>query len=130
MTLDTRVYVLDPIDYRQVFVKCNQLIGATEGTRFEDRGASIMNLPGQDLCAWLIIDYGKRPMEVSFDTAYGYSGPEGGCGDLHARLVRGLGEWLDGKGVRWSWLNEWTSEVHEGYERLTELGGYLWQRVT
>src|SRR5690242_14095966 len=105
-----------------MFVKCNQLIGATEGTRFEDRGGSIMNLPGQDLCAWLIIDYEKSPMEVSFDTAYGYRGPEGGCGDLHARLVRELGAWLDGRRVRWSWLNEWTGEVHEGYEGLSELG--------
>lgn len=61
--------------------------------------------------------------EVSYDTAYGYKGPDGmGCGDLHARLVAELGMWLDTKGVRWKWKNEFTGEVHEGYDRLTELG--------
>lgn len=27
MTLDTRIYVHDEIGYREVFVKCNQLLG-------------------------------------------------------------------------------------------------------
>lgn len=37
MTLTTDVYVLDEIPYKDVFLKCNQLIGATEATRFSDK---------------------------------------------------------------------------------------------
>lgn len=167
MTLDTRVYVLDRIDQREVFLKCNQLIGAHEGIESTDRldGTwrdgeritepgnpwSIGNKIGQGLCALLDISY--RPdaplrtegqhkewcdpaedecsgtycspcwLEVSFDTAYGYRGDNGeGCGDLHARLVAELGQWLDGKQVRWQWKNEFTGELHERYDGLAELG--------
>ena len=166
MTLDTRIYLHDRADYREVFVKCNQLIGAHEGIRFTDEPVSdwkdgkrlrgpedgewtIWNAPGQGLCALLDLSYRKDAplrapgdhyrycepdecdggcapacwLEVSFDTAYGYRGDNGeGCGDLHARLVAELGRWLDGKGVRWSWQNEFTGEIHSGYEGLTELG--------
>jgi hypothetical protein len=152
MTLDTKVYILDRADYKEVFVKCNQLIGATEGTRFTDKDGSISNAPGQGLCAWLFVYHGNgaplvadgghhrycepddeeeshrqcfpRWLEVSLDTGYGYRGPDGGgCGELHARLVAELGQWLDGRSVRWSWLNEFTGEIHPGYEGLTELAG-------
>lgn len=167
MTLDTRIFIQGEISYRDVFVKCNQLIGAHEGIKFTDepvphwengerkRGPEdgewfIWNEPGQGLCALLDIHYRKDAalyasgdhyrycepeddnceggcvppcwLEVSFDTSYGYSGPDGGCGDLHARLVAELGRWLDGKGVRWSWKNEFTGEIHGGYEGLEELG--------
>lgn len=62
--------------------------------------------------------------EVSFDTAYSYQGPDGeGCGELHARLVTQLGQWLDAQGILWSWQNEFTGEVFERYEGLGELGG-------
>jgi len=151
MTLDTRIYVHGQVDYRQVFVKCSQLIGAHEGIRFEDKPGNIYNRIDQGLCALLDIRHGNgRPLrvpgdhrpwcageddecfspcgipcwlEVSFDTAYGYQGPEGGCGDLHARLVAELGQWLDGQGIGWSWQNEFTGEVHQGYEGLTDLAG-------
>ena len=166
MTLDTRIYVLDKIGHRDVFLKCNQLIGATENTRSTDKQDqswrkgepvevpgnpwTISNKPGQGLPGWLMIHY--RPdaplradeaahdedcegeddcswnhrracwLEVSIDTAYGYRGPEGGCGDLHARLVAELGQWLDTRGVRWQWKNEFTGEVHDRYDGLTDLG--------
>jgi hypothetical protein len=156
MTLNTKVFILDRIDCREVFVKCNQLIGAHEGIEFKDEPMgddgrrSIWNRPGRGLCALLDVDY--RPdgplttegdhhvycepddedsshgwcfahwLQVSFDTTYSYHGPEGGCGDLHARLVAELGRWLDSKGVRWSWENEFTGEVHQSYEGLDELG--------
>lgn len=62
-------------------------------------------------------------LTVSFDTAYGYSDDRGyGCGDLHAEYVAHLGQWLDAQGVRWEWMNEFTGEIHTGYERLTDLG--------
>lgn len=66
-------------------------------------------------------------IEVSFDTPYGYRDAQGrGCGDWHACLVSDLGGWLDSKGVRWMWQNEFTGEIHSGYERLVDLctGGF------
>jgi hypothetical protein len=69
-------------------------------------------------------------LDIDFDTAYGYKDERGwGCGDLHAALVNELGQWLDAKGARWEWRNEFTSEVHGGgdrYERLIDLcsGGF------
>lgn len=64
--------------------------------------------------------------EVSFDTAYSYKDDQGrGCGVLHASLVAQLGQWLDERGVRWAWNNEFTGETHIGdrYERLFDLMG-------
>jgi hypothetical protein len=61
-------------------------------------------------------------LHVSFDTAYGYRGDNGeGCGDLHARLVAQLGQWLDRQGIGWKWQNEFTGEIHDRYDGLTEL---------
>jgi hypothetical protein len=170
MTLDTNIYILDRISHRDVFVKCNQLIGATEATEFHNEQIktwrngegkpepgnawAIGNKACQGLCALLDIYY--RPdaalraadngcewycdpdcsdehsnpacwLEVSFDTPYGYRDEQGrGCGDLHASLVSQLGQWLDERGVRWLWENEFTGEVHSGYERLVDLctGGF------
>ena len=65
-------------------------------------------------------------LDVDFDTAYGYRDERGwGCGALHASLVAQLGEWLDERGLRWAWRNEFTGEVHIGdrYERLLDLFG-------
>jgi hypothetical protein len=82
---------------------------------------------GHDPAHWLA---------VSFDTACGYSDQRGyGCGDLHAEYVAKLGQWLDTKGIRWAWENEFTGEIHTGYERLIDLssGGFeasAWFRTT
>jgi hypothetical protein len=72
---------------------------------------------------------GHRPacwLNVDFDTAYGYDHNGMGAGDLHALLVAELGKWLDARGVRWSWKNEYTGEVHDSPEKLIELvsGGF------
>lgn len=67
----------------------------------------------------------RRPrwVTVSFDTGYGYHGPNGeGCGDLHAELVAKLGQFLDYKGVPWLWENEFTGEFNRGYDKLSDLG--------
>ena len=79
-------------------------------------------------------DYHYHPRacwaDVDFDTAYGYRDARGwGCGDLHAVLVGEVGKWLDERGIRWEWRNEFTGDVHGGdtrYERLIELvsGGF------
>ena len=183
MTLDTRVFILDKVDHREVFSFCRDLLGATKQHTFADeqdktwrKGETfveptnpwtIANNPGQGLPAWLMLYYrpdaplrtpeqaaahdedGNLPensiyveewgpcdgthhrracwLTVSFDTAYGYNDERGyGCGDLHAEYVAKLGQWLDAKGVRWEWENEFTGEIHTGYERLIELqsGGF------
>lgn len=61
---------------------------------------------------------------VSLDTAYGYRDPHRGwgCGDLHAALIRLFGDYLDKHGVEFSWRNEFTGEIHDGYNNLDELG--------
>ena len=152
MTLSTYVYVKDKVDHRALFTKCNQLIGADEGVKFREDDDSIVNEPDQGLCAWLLIHYGTDApyvttahaaahdeycepgcdggghyeracwAKVNFDTAYSYHGPDGGCGDLHARLVAELGKWMDDQGIDWEWRNEFTGEVHQRYDGLTELG--------
>jgi hypothetical protein len=167
MTLDTRIFILDPINHKQVYAQCGRLIGQHEGIKFTDDPVfdyrngekipspdglrSIWNKPGQGLPALLDMTYREggpikadpnacdrycdddepcdqeshKPahwIEVSFDTAYGYRDDEGrGCGDLHASLVSQLGQWLDERHVRWMWQNEFTGEIHSGYERLVEL---------
>ncbi|MEU1497363.1 hypothetical protein [Streptomyces sp. NPDC005732] len=75
-------------------------------------------------------------LTVSFDTAYGYTDERGyGCGDLHAEYIAKLGQWLDSKGIRWEWENEFTGETHTGYSRLIDLasGGFeatAWFKTT
>lgn len=77
--------------------------------------------------------------DIDFDTAYGYRDSAGrGCGDLHALLVAEVGNWLDQRGVRWEWRNEFSGTVHgddERYVRLVDLasGGFeasAWMRAT
>jgi hypothetical protein len=61
-------------------------------------------------------------VRIDFDTAYGYCGPGGlNCGGLHAGLVRALGRWLDDRGVRWKWRNEYTGEWFTGTQGLDTL---------
>lgn len=114
----------------------------------------VSNQPMQDLPAWLLVSYRRggplrssgepahdedcEPdcdsdhsyrrdcwLDVDFDTAYGYRNDAGmGCGDLHAALISELGSWLDSRGVRWEWINEYSGDVHGGpdrYERLADL---------
>ncbi len=63
--------------------------------------------------------------DSDFDTADGYRDKLGrGCGDLHAVLVSEVGKWLDERGVRWEWRNEYNGEIHGGearYARLVDL---------
>lgn len=60
--------------------------------------------------------------DVDFDTAYSYKDSAGRrCGDLHALLVSEMGQWLDARGVRWEWRNEYTGEVHGGDDRYVRL---------
>ncbi len=147
MTLCTHVFIRDHLEPMQALAKARELVGADEETemhlhanRYGDAGTwRAGNEAGQGLCALLDVffrpegplreqvdeDYGPACwLEVSFDTAYGYAGENGeDCGRLHARLVAELGAWLDGLGVAWLWQNEFTGEIHEGYDRLPDLAG-------
>jgi hypothetical protein len=78
--------------------------------------------PDEELCdstchpraCWLSID---------FDTTYGYRDKRGwGCGDLHSALIAELGFWLDARGIRWEWKNEFTGDVYQGANGLETLG--------
>lgn len=68
-------------------------------------------------------DNGWAAIEVSFDTSYGYRGPDGeGCSDLHARLVRAVGQWCEQRGLPWKWQNEFTGEWFNGMDGLDQFG--------
>lgn len=167
MTLDTRIFVLDPVDPVALFRRCQELLAEhdTQGRaaneqlwtdRVQADGTwEIGNQLGQGLPAWLIIQYQhdgpyRTPeqsaahdlgicdgdcdgssawthapacaVEIMLDTAYGYRGAVGGCGDLHARLIADLGVWLVERQVNWSWLNEFTGELHHRFAGLVDLG--------
>lgn len=64
-------------------------------------------------------------LHIDWDTAY--SARSGGlnCGQLHAAFIVELGRWLDERGIRWEWRNEYTGEVHGGEERYSALSGLL-----
>lgn len=61
-------------------------------------------------------------MELSFDTAYGYVSKVGGCSQLHTTYIIALHDWLEAKGVRIKWQNEFTGEIHDGLDGLEEFG--------
>lgn len=60
-------------------------------------------------------------LNIDFDTSYGYDHNGMKCGDLHAVLVAQVGQWLDKRGLRWEWRNEFTGDVHGGDERYARL---------
>lgn len=61
-------------------------------------------------------------LDVSFDTGYGYHNEKNGwdCTALHTYFIVRLGQWLDEKGIPWTWQNEYTGEYHTGYDALKE----------
>ena len=120
----------------------------TDRDGYHDDGTkALMGEPGQGYPAWLTLYYHPdgalreddrcspdcdddcdrkwHPaawLEVNWDTAYSYRDDMGrGCGLLHATYIASLGRWLDGRGVRWLWENEFTGEIHEGYDKLGDL---------
>ncbi len=172
MTLSTNIYVLDPVDVKEMFHFCQGLLTRYDEPlhrppaeqRWRDRPSqrwngtewvedpdlrSISNEIGQVLPGILDIDYrASGPLreaqtecdegcdpddcsgryharacfaDVDFDTAYSSKFSFGGCSQLHALLVSNLGQWLDGRGVRWEWRTEYTGEVFGGDERYTSL---------
>jgi hypothetical protein len=144
MTLSTYVRVIDPIAARPVFDFCRDMLGCTDANPWEATtwgdGKALMNKIGQGLPSMLIVEYGpdgplpasddphfgpptQAALSVNFDTAYGYKTATGaGCADLHAWLVRELGAWLDRRGHKWMWQNEFTGEWFNGSDGLDAFG--------
>jgi hypothetical protein len=67
------------------------------------------------------IEQRKCQVEISWDTAYGYSERGIGCTELHARALVLLHSWLP-EGVTLTWQNEFSGEIFDG---LTGLEGFL-----
>lgn len=170
MTLNTRMYVHDPIDPHDFFKGVQYIVGqlsdpvrlpeeqTVENEPSVDKSGwggqstnswDLLTTPGQGLSAWIWVHYDPdgpyraedyfetdvatdqdeayeyyKPachLELSLDTAYAYSGPGGGCGALHAVLVKQIGTILDDMGIAWSWENEFTGEIFSGYTGLEDL---------
>lgn len=73
MTLTTDVYVLDELAYKDVFLECNRLIGATEATRFRNgqiktwrKGVATAH-PGN---AWSIGNHADQGLPALLDVYY------------------------------------------------------------
>lgn len=63
-------------------------------------------------------DAGIHYMQISMDTAYGFRNDKGwNCTTLHAWVIINLGSWLDERGIRWAWENEYTGEIHHGLDK-------------
>lgn len=63
-------------------------------------------------------------VELNFDTAYGYTSPQGfGCSVLHALYIVRIGRWLAARRVSWRWYNEFTGEWHDGFDGLAAFVG-------
>jgi hypothetical protein len=141
MTLSTYIRVLDPTAARPVFDYGRELLGCTDENPWFERDREdarvICNRIGQGLPSMLIVKYGHdgplpadedeglpaASLSINFDTAYGYRGPQGSeCDDLHAWLVREMGKWLDARGLRWMWNNEYTGEWFTGADGLDDFG--------
>lgn len=98
-----------------------------------------MTVPGQGLHAWTFVHYAldgpliledeatiagyreddpsyqpppcnQHLIRVDFDTGYGYQENGAGCSDLHAWLIVKVGEWLDERGARWWWEDEFNGQ--------------------
>lgn len=113
---------------------------------------AVCTVPGQGLPAWTFIYFGedgawrapedeydndveegeeprfvapKHFARIDFDTAYGYTGPDGeGCAELHTALMLQVGAWLEVQGVPWQWQNEYSGEIHNAFEGFEEFAGH------
>jgi hypothetical protein len=148
MTLSTDLYVLDPVPMIEVFTEAIRQMGATnpvvvDRDAWGDNSTRLhMTQPGQGLPAWLTVHYRTDGpvltddqekseersycpahfIRVNWDTTYGYRDKGENCGQLHARLVASLGQWLTTRRIRWAWRNEFTGEIFFSPSGLDRLG--------
>lgn len=151
MTLNTAIYILDPVSPLEVISFCNrELLGVQNPphtfelltysfntVRYGNVGGlgysadfnSKYTLDNSYLLDDDVREYNDEEdveectyfsprcfMELSFDTGYGYRGPEGYASDLHEQYIRELHKWLSDRGARLKWKNEFTGEVFEGID--------------
>lgn len=77
----------------------------------------------KDYVALQPMNNGFGCIQVNWDTAYGYRGPNGeSCSTLHALYVAALGKWCDDRGILWKWKNEYTGEWFDRFDGLAEFG--------
>ena len=72
--------------------------------------------PDMGDCEEYHLHYPACWLSIWLDTAYG-----GNPTRVHARLVAELGRWLDDRGIRWSWKNEYDGAIFGGEDRYTSL---------
>lgn len=66
-------------------------------------------------------DWPAAIIEVSFDTAYGYSDEQGRrCGDLHTDILVALRSWLEEQGVTDAWWFAGEYDI-DGYQPISDL---------
>jgi hypothetical protein len=136
MTLTTRIRIQTPEPVEAVWAEARRLIGGGDA-RFEERcwsgvttraHATDQGLPALLWMHWTadgpLPAYGDGPaiIEVDYDTGYAYQANGAGCGDLHAWLVRELGVWLEDRGARFRWQDEFTGEWLDARAGLDRLG--------
>lgn len=145
MTLATKMVIVEPTPYRPIFDEARRLIGAEHG-EYEEGPCGIENKWGQGFPSYIGVTYGadapladdcdeadhdtgrcypvdQWSIEVRIDTTYSYRGPHGGgCGALHAWIIRELGRWLSERGLTWYWHNEFDGTWHRGPGDLPILG--------
>lgn len=62
-------------------------------------------------------------IELSFETAYGYRGPDGeDCSALHRTILLSLASYVTSHGGEFIWNDEYTGVWHTGIEPISTLG--------
>lgn len=146
MPVTTSVYIHDQVDYRIVFAKCVELLGASARTRTRDDGDMIFTRTDQGQLSWTWVEYGwdGPPLRAAadphsercspdcavqhatacwvqavVDAEDGYRDEHGGPGALSHRFVTAMGQWLDAQGVSWSWrTHQGDGVLHRGWDGL------------
>jgi hypothetical protein len=85
---------------------------------FFDAGIIVWHHDGLPVC--LDDDSPVTYVRVSFDTSYGYQGPNGtDATDLHRRITAELGQWCDDQGLPWATNDERDCGRHQSWRERT-----------
>lgn len=70
-------------------------------------------------------DNGWGSIQINFDTAYSYRGPNGeGCSQLHALYITALARSFEELGLDWKWRDEYQGEWYDKLDHVDEFGGF------
>ena len=84
------VCIHDPVDYKAVFARCRELVGAPEGIKTGEASGWVSIGPDQGLYAWAWVEYGHDRPPLRTTRARHRERCEPGCGYQHAP-----GCWID-----------------------------------